>query len=107
MQLRTASIADKDVVDCALWLDRQQIGLGNDFIKAVDKAFNEIRQMPLACPTLGFSGLQLRSELRWLAVERFGHLVVFSVKHEEIVVVAVAHPRQDLETILRVRVGVD
>jgi len=68
MDLRTASVADRDIVDCALWLDRQQVGMGDDFVKAVQDSFAEIRRMPLACPTLNLPGLKLRSELRWLSV---------------------------------------
>lgn len=51
MNLRTASPADQDVVDAAVWFERQQPGLGDDFLNEVEAAFEQIQGAPLTCPT--------------------------------------------------------
>ena len=106
MLLRTASIADRDIVESALWLDRQQPGLGDDFLASVNATFAEIGRQPLACPTLNLPDVNFKSVLRWHSIGRFPHLAIFTVQADEILVVAVAHGHRDLETILRLRVGI-
>jgi len=59
MLLRTASIAERDITESALWLDAQQPGLGDDFLAAVQAAFADISRMPAACPTLDLPGLSI------------------------------------------------
>lgn len=105
MHVRMASIAERDIADCALWLDQQQTGLGDDFVAAVERAFTDILQMPSACPTLHIAGLSTEVELRWHAAGRFSHKVVFQVSRDEVLVIGVLHPRRDLEAVLRSRLG--
>jgi hypothetical protein len=104
--VRVASVADEDVIRCAVWLEQQKAGLGSDFLTLLDQTFAEISLRPLACPTLVLEGVRFKFELRWLRIERFPHIVIFECHSNEILVVAVAHPHQDLETLLRSRVGV-
>jgi plasmid stabilization system protein ParE len=106
MLLRTASIADTDVTESALWLERQQAGLGADFLAALRETFAEIRQSPLACPTLDLPGVTFKSSLRWRSVGKFPYLAIFTIQGDEILIIAVLHAHRDLEAMLRSRVGV-
>jgi hypothetical protein len=71
MVLRTTSVAERDVVESALWLDQQRPGLGGDFLAEVEAAFAHIRKSPNACPTLDIPGDSFRSVLRWQSIGRF------------------------------------
>jgi plasmid stabilization system protein ParE len=104
--LRTSSAADRDIVECAAWLEAQRPDLGNDFLDAVDAALLEITAHPLSCPTLVLEHCQLKLPLRWLCPQRFPHTIIFHVGDEEIMVYAVVHPQRDLESLLRERIGV-
>jgi hypothetical protein len=105
MALRTASVAERDIVESALWLDQQQAGLGSDLLTAVEETLAEIERRPLACPTLSLSGATFKSQLRWLTVGRFPYLAIFTVSGDDILVVAILHAHRDLESILRARIG--
>jgi plasmid stabilization system protein ParE len=105
MTLRTTSLAEADVVDAAVWFERQRLGLGDDFLTDMDAAFAAIQQAPLACPTLHLEGVTFRLDLRWTRAGRFSFLVVFHIAGDEIVIDAVVHGHRDLEAILRTRVG--
>jgi hypothetical protein len=105
MSVRTASIAERDIVQAALWLEQKEIGLGARFLASVDETFNVIEQMPLACPTLTMEGVALKSVARWISLRGFPHLVFFIVDGSDILVIGVLHPHQDLETILSDRLG--
>jgi hypothetical protein len=104
--LRVSSVADHDSVACAVWLEEQRAGLGGDFVDALDRTFAEIARLPLSCPTLVLDDIQFKRPLRWLRVERFPHMVIFETNAEEILVIAVVHPHQDLGTLLSARVGI-
>jgi hypothetical protein len=106
MKLHTASVADQDVVDAAVWFERQRLGLGNDFLADVEATFAQIRQAPLACPTLQIGGVVFKVDLRWIRVARFEYLAIFHVAGDEIVILAVVNAHRDLETTLRARVGI-
>jgi plasmid stabilization system protein ParE len=103
--LRVASVADQDTIRCAVWLEEQRVDLGNDFVDALERALVEIAERPNACPTLVLEGIQFKCPLRWLRLGRFPHVVIFESRSDEILVIAVAHPHQDLETLLRARIG--
>jgi toxin ParE1/3/4 len=105
VRLRTTSIADADVVDSALWLDREQAGLGSVFVDAVEAVFQSIVTAPLACPTFNLPSVQFKSSLRSKLVGRFPYLVIFTLQGNEVVIVGVLHMHRDLESILRSRVG--
>jgi hypothetical protein len=106
MRLRTTSAADADVVNAAVWFERQQLGLGDDFLTDVDAVFAAIEQAPQASPTLQLEGVTFKLDLRWSRAGRFSYLVVFHVAGDEIVIDAVIQAHRDLEAILRARVGV-
>ncbi len=105
MMVRTAGIAEREIVQAAMSLDQQQWGTGAEFLAAVDDLATSIDAAPLSCPTVDLTGPPLRSVVRWRHVGRFPYLALFTVENEGVVVVAVVHNRRDVETILRQRIG--
>jgi plasmid stabilization system protein ParE len=105
MSLRTASIAEQDIVDAATWVDQQQRGKGSTFLNEVRETAAAIVQAPLACPTLLFGQTVFKSPLRWRSVGHFPYVAIFTYEQGEVLIVGVLHNRRDLETILRARVG--
>jgi toxin ParE1/3/4 len=105
MVLRLASVAERDMVESALWLDEQQVGLGSEFLSAVQDTIAEIVERPLACPVFDTPNVVFKLPLRWMATGRFPYLVIFTVQADEIAVVAILHAHRDLETVLASRVG--
>jgi hypothetical protein len=104
-KLRTTSSADVDIAESGVWFEQQQLGMGSDFLDAVDNTLAEISRRPQSCPTLIFPTRKLKVQLRWLAVNRFPRLVIFQVTTNEVVIHAVLHSHRDLESILLSRIG--
>jgi hypothetical protein len=86
MKLRTASIAERDIVDASLWLDQQQFGSGADFQLAVRETAAAIAQAPLACPTLVVGDVRFRSTLRWRSVGRFPYVAILRPSYAHVLV---------------------
>ena len=105
MMLRVVSVAEKEVAESALWLEQQQVGLGDDFLLAVERAFAEIKQAPLACPSFLVPDFQFKLPLRWRKLGRFPYVAIFNFQDQVITVVGVLHVHRNLEAILRSRVG--
>ncbi len=105
MRLGTTSIADTDVTEAAVWLDRTQPGLGDVFLDDVDATFTRIQDDPFICPTLFSSTVTFKVPLRFKRVSRFPYRVFFTIAGDELVVVAVLHSNRNIEAILQARVG--
>jgi len=105
MSFRTASIAERDIFESALWLDHQRCGAGREFTSELRKTYATIRQAPLICPTVDVGEVPFKCVLRWNSVGRFPYLTVFSFENDEILIVAVLHQNRDIAEILRTRVG--
>jgi plasmid stabilization system protein ParE len=105
-KLRTASKADRDIVDEALSLKQREPSLAADFLDEVDATLAEIVRHPLRCPTFLLPEVNLKVSLRWRQIGRFPHVAIFEVTHDEVVIYAVVHPHRDLEALLIERIGV-
>jgi plasmid stabilization system protein ParE len=66
---------------------RERAPLGVAFVDAVEHAVAHVREYPESCPVL-------RGRARRLRVERFPYSVLYSVVHDTIRVLAVAHDRR-------------
>jgi toxin ParE1/3/4 len=66
------------------WYDQQRAGLGSEFVRAVEQAFERTQQMPEAAPIV-FRGV------RTLELGRFPYGVFYAVTSEYLSVIAVYH----------------
>lgn len=87
MKLRFAAAARRELNEAAIWLELQEPGLGERFLKEVAQARRLILEYPDAWHPLGV-------RLRRCHLKRFRYGLIYRVKGDLIEVVAVAHDRQ-------------
>ena len=87
MKLRFAAAARRELNEAAIWLELQEPGLGERFLKEVAQTRRLILEYPDAWHPLG-------ARLRRCHLKRFRYGLIYRVKGDLIEVVAVAHDRQ-------------
>lgn len=87
MKLYFAAAARRELFEAAIWLESQELGLGERFLKEVAQARRLILRHPHAWHPLG-------SHLRRCHLKRFRYGLIYRVKDDRIEVIAVAHDRQ-------------
>jgi plasmid stabilization system protein ParE len=80
--------AEADVAEAALWYEAQSIGLGAEFLRAVDICFEEIRRSPERFP-------EIRRNIRRALLRRFPYAVLFVATSTGIRVIACMHVKRD------------
>ena len=80
--------AEADIADAALWYEARALGLGAEFLRAVDVALAEIQRMPERFPVV------YRSCRRAL-LRRFPYAVFFVPGEDVIQVVACLHASRE------------
>ncbi len=83
--IRPAAAADID--EAFLWYERQQAGLGDEFLTAVQSALENIAAHPTRYPVV-------HRETRRVLVQRFPYGIFYRV-YGEVVVVVCMHGRRD------------
>ena len=89
-RLKIRQAAEADVAEAAQWYNQRQPGLGEKFIREVDRTIARVLENPLAFPVI-----LRRHEVRRLLTKRFPYRIFFSLKGEVVVVHAVLHGRRD------------
>lgn len=80
--------ADLDIEAAFQWYEKEQSGLGLEFLDELRLAYNRIVAGPLKYP-------HLRSGVRRALLKRFPYIVYFSVEPAVIVVLTVLHASRD------------
>ena len=80
--------ADLDIEAAFHWYEKEQSGLGLEFLTELRRAYDRIVEGPLKYP-------HLRSGIRRALLSRFPYIVYFSVEPTAIVVLAVLHASRD------------
>ena len=76
--------AEEDMLDGREWYEGQKVGLGADFLTAVDEVFDRIRETPqIYAP-------EYRS-IRRTGMDRFPYVVYFRLVKDAVEVIAVQH----------------
>ncbi len=81
--------AEFDFVEAIQYYQRQQIGLGRAFAKAVDATVYNLVHVSHAAP-------KLYRDCRFRKVKRYPYLVIFRVEDNFIHIFAIAHEKRDL-----------
>ena len=84
MNVRFLETARMELDDSVDYYNRQLEGLGLEFLKEVLKTIDLVLLYPLAWP-------QLTSRTRRCRINRFPFGIIYQVREDEILVVAVAH----------------
>lgn len=77
-------VADDEFTEAAEWYERQQEGLGLEFIDHVQKVIDRIVENPLQYPIV-------HRDIREAIVSRFPFSIYYRVKTNRVVIVAVFH----------------
>jgi plasmid stabilization system protein ParE len=80
--------AEADIAEAALWYEFRSLGLGTDFLRAVDVCFAEIQRSPERFP-------QVYRQARRALLRRFPYAAYFVSTARGIRVVACMHVKRD------------
>lgn len=92
MKIRALPEADAEALDAALWYEDERTGLGDDFLAARERAIERIEGTPQGLPRLEY--YDGRHEIRRVLMRRFPYAVIFQVRADELLVVAIAHVKR-------------
>ena len=89
MRLRFLQLAEEELTAAGQWYDRERRGLGERFFDAVVVARRRIEADPITLPFA--EHYQGSRDVRRCPVEDFPYQVIFEIRTDELVVLAVAH----------------
>jgi toxin ParE1/3/4 len=87
--LRIHEAAAEEAAEAAAWYEAERPGLGADFHKAIDAAFDLLEQEVV--PLTNVPGIAASRGVRRLLLRRFPYAIVVQARSTETVVIAVAH----------------
>jgi plasmid stabilization system protein ParE len=79
--------AEEEMLDAAFYYEQQSTGLGQDFLRKVQNAVEEIVQHPTRWP-------KVRGNIRRRMIHRFPYAVLYEDQPHEILIIAVMHLRR-------------
>ena len=89
MRPRVLAEAEAELLSAMLYYEDRQEGLGQDFYERVSNTMAAIARDPLRHPV--YEGVRSTRSLRRAPVGRFPYIVIYEVREEEAIVIAVAH----------------
>jgi plasmid stabilization system protein ParE len=90
MKARVSLAAERDLAEAAAYYDRQMPGLGAQFLNEAEAALNRIISLPGAWQPLSPNTRRCR-------LHRFPYGLVYSIRGDEILIVAVGHLHREPE----------
>lgn len=84
MNVRVFAEAKTEISEAADYYEQQQNGLGRAFIEATHVAITQIQTMPQI-------GACIYKKARRVLLKRFPYAVIYTVHHNEIIVISVMH----------------
>jgi toxin ParE1/3/4 len=91
--LRIEPEAVAELEEAAVWYDRQRLGLGTEFLEAIDNALERIARWPHAAPRV--PGVAADVPARKAPVTRFPYHVAYLETPDTIRILAFAHDRRE------------
>ncbi len=89
MKIRVLPEAEAEILAAVLWYEERQAGLGVDFYDSILAAIKAIGDNPRRFPRYEISvGLR---DLQRAIVKRFPYLVIFEVREDLLLIIAIAH----------------
>lgn len=80
--------AERDIEESYNWYEDQSVGLGKEFLRALDAALTSILRNPLAYPVI-------HRNIRRSLIRRFPHSLFYLINENNIVVTACVHHRRN------------
>lgn len=98
MKSRFHEYAAADLTDNYRYYNEASAGLGDQFVAEAQAAVEFLEQFPHGAP-------EISSDLRGKILMRFPHTLLYVIHENEVVILAVAHQRQDRDEWLRIVQG--
>ena len=92
MRPRVLEEAEAEILSAMVFYEDHQEGLGRDYFERVSETIESIAHDPRRYPV--YEGKRLSRVYRRAAVDRFPYIVVFQIRTDETLIVAVAHSSQ-------------
>jgi hypothetical protein len=92
VKLRVIAEAQLEFLDASQWYEEMRQGLGTEFLSVLGHAFGLIERFPRIATRI--SSKKSPVERRRFVLEGFPYAVIYEVRAEEVVVLAVAHTRR-------------
>ena len=80
--------AELDIQDAYQYYEESQLGLGSEFVRAIDACFAKIGRSPLAYP-------MLHKQIRRALIRKFPYGVFYILEDNRVVVIACLHARRE------------
>jgi toxin ParE1/3/4 len=80
--------ARSEIAEAADWYEQQSIGLGADFLRAVNVTISSIHHNPEQYQ-------RIRGRMRRAGLRRFPYGVVYVLSEDEVIIVGCVHGRRD------------
>lgn len=84
--------AKAEVRSAANWYEREREGLGDEFVADIRLALDAIERAPETYPHIETT--RTKRNLRRYLLHRFSYTLIYELRQDEIVVVAVSHARR-------------
>jgi plasmid stabilization system protein ParE len=89
VSFRVNPAARRELQEAAAWYDDRQDGLGDQFLDLLTDSFRKIQSEPQRFAPV--ESIRSRREIRSCPLQRFPYQIIFEVRGDEVVVLAVAH----------------
>lgn len=93
MRLRIIDEAEAEYREAAAWYDQKQSGLGVEFLDALSQTFQFIEEDPQRFARMEMIQKTSR-EIHRCLLPRFPYAVIYEVRSDELLVIAVMHVRR-------------
>ncbi len=80
--------AELDIQDAFEWYEAKALGLGSEFIRAVDVCLSAIGRNPLAYPII-------HKQVRRALIRRFPYGIFYTVEQDTVFILACFHSKRD------------
>ncbi|MFW8601596.1 type II toxin-antitoxin system RelE/ParE family toxin [Desulfobacterota bacterium M19] len=87
MQVRFLTPAEIEMFEASAYYEMQATDLGSHFLDIIEEATNEIKENPRRWP-------EIDQEIRRRVVRRFPYSILYRIRADEIIIVAIMHQKQ-------------
>jgi plasmid stabilization system protein ParE len=84
--------AEAEAQEAARWYEERQLGLGLEFLDSLTKALEAVENHPHYYPPLAVT--RPAREVRRALLGRFPYKIIFEIRADEVLVLAVAHAKR-------------
>lgn len=88
MRIILHALADLEMHEAVEWYESQRVGLGDQFLLAVESRLERVRSAPLRFPLIG-------DNVRSVRTRRFPFSILYTISEDVIRVISVFHERRD------------